>query len=106
MAAIESKRELFENFEGLQNSRIVRISETEAITIAEYDSEENLENSEDTPNRTRSLISNLLNINTRSNDFLVNNTLSNVLNSLSKNTFCLYSAIKLIDEFFEIGFNG
>tara|TARA_B100001029_G_scaffold92208_1_gene75576 strand:- start:228 stop:461 length:234 start_codon:yes stop_codon:yes gene_type:complete len=45
MAAIESKRELFENFEGLQNSRIVRISETEAITIAEYDSEENLENS-------------------------------------------------------------
>jgi len=45
MAAIESKRELFETFEGLQNSRIVRISETEAITIAEYDSEENLENS-------------------------------------------------------------
>ena len=45
MTAIEGKRELFENFEGLQNSRIVRISETEAITIAEYDSEENLENS-------------------------------------------------------------
>ena len=45
MAAVESKRELFENFEGLQNSRIVRVSETEAITIAEYDSEENLENS-------------------------------------------------------------
>jgi hypothetical protein len=45
MTAIESKRELFETFEGLQNSRIVRISETEAITIAEYDSEENLENS-------------------------------------------------------------
>ena len=45
MAAIESKRELFETFEGLQSSRIVRISETEAITIAEYDSEENLENS-------------------------------------------------------------
>ena len=45
MAAIESKRELFETFEGLQNSRIVRISETEAITIAEYDSKENLENS-------------------------------------------------------------
>jgi len=45
MAAIESKRELFETFEGLQNSRIVRISETDAITIAEYDSEENLENS-------------------------------------------------------------
>ena len=45
MAAIESKRQLFETFEGLQNSRIVRISETEAITIAEYDSEENLENS-------------------------------------------------------------
>tara|TARA_Y100001934_G_scaffold230804_1_gene278593 strand:+ start:183 stop:470 length:288 start_codon:yes stop_codon:yes gene_type:complete len=45
MTAIEGKRELFENFEGLQNSRIVRVSETEAITIAEYDSEENLENS-------------------------------------------------------------
>ena len=45
MTAIEGKRELFENFEGLQNSKIVRISETEAITIAEYDSEENLENS-------------------------------------------------------------
>ena len=45
MAAVESKRELFESFEGLQNSRIVRISETEAITIAEYDTEENLENS-------------------------------------------------------------
>ena len=45
MTAIESKRELFETFEGLQNSRIVRISETEAITIAEYDSKENLENS-------------------------------------------------------------
>ena len=43
MTAIEGKRELFENFEGLQNSRIVRVSETEAITIAEYDSEENLE---------------------------------------------------------------
>ena len=37
MAAIESKRELFETFEGLQSSRIVRVSETEAITIAEYD---------------------------------------------------------------------
>ena len=45
MAAIESKRQLFETLERLQNSRIVRISETEAITIAEYDSEENLENS-------------------------------------------------------------
>ena len=45
MAAVESKRELFESFEGLQNSRIVRISETEAITIAEYDTEANLENS-------------------------------------------------------------
>jgi len=45
MAAVESKRELFESFEGLQNSRIVRISESEAITIAEYDTEENLENS-------------------------------------------------------------
>ena len=45
MTAIEGKRELFENFKGLQNSRIVRVSETEAITIAEYDSEENLENS-------------------------------------------------------------
>ena len=45
MAAVESKRELFVSFEGLQNSRIVRISETEAITIAEYDTEENLENS-------------------------------------------------------------
>ena len=45
MAAIESKRELFETFEGLQSSRIVRVSESEAITIAEYDSEENLENS-------------------------------------------------------------
>ena len=45
LTAIEGKRELFENFEGLQNSRIVRVSETEAITIAEYDSEENLENS-------------------------------------------------------------
>ena len=45
MAAVESKRELFESFQGLQNSRIVRISETEAITIAEYDTEENLENS-------------------------------------------------------------
>ena len=45
MAAVESKRELFESFEGLQSSRIVRISETEAITIAEYDTEENLENS-------------------------------------------------------------
>ena len=43
MTAIEGKRELFENFEGLQNSRIVRVSETEAITIPEYDSEENLE---------------------------------------------------------------
>ena len=43
MTAIEGKRELFENFEGLQNSRIVRVSETEAITIAEYDTEENLE---------------------------------------------------------------
>tara|TARA_B100000900_G_C20054537_1_gene503292 strand:- start:50 stop:337 length:288 start_codon:yes stop_codon:yes gene_type:complete len=45
MAAVESKRDLFESFEGLQNSRIVRISETEAITIAEYDTEDNLENS-------------------------------------------------------------
>ena len=45
MAAIESKRELFETFEGLQSSRIVRVIESEAITIAEYDSEENLENS-------------------------------------------------------------
>ena len=45
MTAIEGKRELFENFEGLQNSRIVRVSDTEAITIAEYDTEENLENS-------------------------------------------------------------
>ena len=45
MAAVESKRDLFESFQGLQNSRIVRISETEAITIAEYDTEENLENS-------------------------------------------------------------
>ena len=45
MAAVESKRELFESVQGLQNSRIVRISETEAITIAEYDTEENLENS-------------------------------------------------------------
>ena len=45
MAAVESKRELFESFQGLQNSRIVRISETEAITIAEYDTEKNLENS-------------------------------------------------------------
>ena len=45
LTAIEGKREVFENFEGLQNSRIVRVSETEAITIAEYDSEENLENS-------------------------------------------------------------
>ena len=45
MTAVESKRELFESFEGLQNSRIVRISETEAITIAEYDTEDNLENS-------------------------------------------------------------
>ena len=45
MAAIESKRELFETFEGLQSSRIVRVSESEAITIAEYDTEENLENS-------------------------------------------------------------
>ena len=43
MTAIEGKRELFENFEGLQNSRIVRVSETEAITIAEYDTDENLE---------------------------------------------------------------
>ena len=45
VAAVESKRELFESFQGLQNSRIVRISETEAITIAEYDTEKNLENS-------------------------------------------------------------
>ena len=45
MAAVESKRDLFESFEGLQNSRIVRISETEAITIAEYDTEDNLESS-------------------------------------------------------------
>jgi len=43
LTAIEGKREVFENFEGLQNSRIVRVSETEAITIAEYDTEENLE---------------------------------------------------------------
>tara|TARA_B100000676_G_scaffold298548_1_gene341651 strand:+ start:248 stop:535 length:288 start_codon:yes stop_codon:yes gene_type:complete len=45
MAAVESKRELFKTFEGLQNSRIVQVSETEAITIAEYDTKENLENS-------------------------------------------------------------
>jgi hypothetical protein len=45
LTAIEGKREVFENFEGLQNSRIVRVSETEAITIAEYDTEENLESS-------------------------------------------------------------
>ena len=45
MAAVESKRELFETFEGLQNSRIVRVSDTEAMTIAEYDTEENLESS-------------------------------------------------------------
>ena len=45
MAAVESKRELFKTFEGLQKSRIVQVSETEAITIAEYDTKENLENS-------------------------------------------------------------
>ena len=45
MAAVQSKRELFETFEGLQNSRIVRVSDTEAMTIAEYDTEENLESS-------------------------------------------------------------
>ena len=45
MAAIEGKRELLESFKGLQSSRIVRVSDTEAITIAEYDTEENLESS-------------------------------------------------------------
>ena len=34
MAAIEGKRELLESFKGLQSSRIVRVSDTEAITIA------------------------------------------------------------------------
>ena len=45
LTAIEGKRDLLESFEGLQSSRIVRVSDTEAITIAEYDTEENLENS-------------------------------------------------------------
>ena len=45
MAAIEGKRKLLESFEGLQSSRIVRVSDTEAITIAKYDTEENLESS-------------------------------------------------------------